>query len=417
MSKAIDTTISQIERAIEKRRSTSVRVGPHKIKIYAGKKRERYTICWYEGMKRERRETTNPDVVLETAKDLITAWQLSKAAASNLPPERLQEYVEVDSVLAGVNLSTLVQFYKEHVSQQNKSVSDVRFEYLKAGVENSLRHQDSVRLHLEKFCKTFRGSIGRIRALEIDEYLKKNFAHQKTRLNHRITICSMFRFAQRKGYLPAGFTEAEKSERPRIPITEPGIISANVLNALLKHCKNKDRKLKSFLVIGAFAGCRASEIQRLKWGDIRGDSIILGPSITKTRRRRIAEIPENLQAWIEVLRGEEDEYVTYPEKSFYYLYEKLNALCEASGISWKKNCLRHSFVSCHLELHRDPPRTSKTAGHSLNMLETSYLKLVDHSEAEAYFSILPPKESLEDSTESPDVQAAANQSLELCPIN
>lgn len=397
-----DSAMQRIEKAVREKRSVALKLGPHTIKLYAGKDRPRYTICWYDGLKRERRESTNPESILATARDLVEAYRIGRAAADKISHDRVQEYVEADTELSGVNLSELVKFYREHVAQTNKSVSDVRKEFLAAMVDNSQRHQDTVRLHLKKFNDSFKSSISQVKAADVDKYLRKTFPNQKTRLNHRITICSMFRYAQRKGYLPPGFTEAEKSERPRVPVSEPEIISSEDLKKLLGLCK--DKRLTAFLVIGAFAGCRTSEIQRLKWSDVRKDSIILGPHLTKTRRRRISEMPENLQAWMEKLRGGDDEFVTFPEKSFYYLYEKLSDLCDKAGVPWKKNCLRHSFVSCHLELHRDPPRTSKTAGHSLNMLETSYLKLVSQPEAEAYFSIFPTEE-------------VSEETLELSPVN
>jgi integrase len=388
-----DAAIERLEKAVRERRSTALKLGPHTIKIYAAKDRPRYTICWYDGLKRERRESADPESVIATVQDLIKAYKLGKAAEDKITHDRVQEYIEADTALSGVNLSELVKFYREHMALHNKSVSAVVKEFLAAGSSNSQRHKDTVRLHLAKFCRTFQGQISHIRAAAIDKYLQKTFPNQKTRLNHRITVCSLFRFAQRKGYLPSGFTEAEKSERPRVPVSEPETISSSDLKKMLGLCQ--DKKLTAFLVVGAFAGCRASETQRLKWSDVKDDSIILGPTITKTRRRRIAEMPENLQSWVKKLRGKDSDFVTYSEDEFYTLYAKLGSLCDTAGVPWKKNCLRHSFVSCHLELHRDPPRTSKTAGHSLNMLETSYLKLVDQSEAASYFNIFSPENPLE----------------------
>jgi integrase len=228
-----------------------------------------------------------------------------------------------------------------------------------------------------------------VKATDIDEYLVKNFPNPKTRLNHRVSICSLFAFAQRKGYLAAGLTEAQKTERPKISIVEPCTVSSHSMRNLLNECTNK--RVASFLVVSAFAGCRSAETQRLKWKDVRDDGIILGPNITKTGRRRIAEVSDNLRAWVSYLRGEPDDFITYPEEQFYNLYAHLQKLCKQAGVVREQNALRHTFVSCHLELHRDPPRTSKTAGHSLTMLETNYLKLVSREEAEAWFDIFPPE--------------------------
>lgn len=336
--------------------------------------------------------------------------------AERMSDDRVQEYANVDTDLAGVNLSELVKFYKEHIAQQNKTVSAAAKEFMAAGEDNSPIHQKTVRLHLTHFCERFRGQVGHIRATDIDKYLKDYFPNLKTRLNHRITICSMFRFAQRKGYLPVGPTEAEKSERPKVPISNPEVVSPSDLKKLLGLCE--DKKIKTYLLLGAFAGCRTAEIQRLKWSDFKGTSIILGPGITKTNRRRIAEISPNLQAWLKELRGKEDEFVSYPESEAYTLHKHCKKLCRKAKVKWKPNGLRHAFVSCHLELHRDPSRTSKTAGHSLYMLETCYLKLVDAVEAAEHFDIFPPvptpKEHEGDRVENP---LNANQTPALCLTN
>jgi integrase len=244
-------------------------------------------------------------------------------------------------------------------------------------------------------CAAFKGSIAAIKATDIDEYLK-SYPGAKTKKNHRVSICSVFAYAQRKGILPVGLTEAQKSERPTTSIVEPCVVSSQDLTKLLSECTNK--RLAAYMAIAAFAGVRSAEIQRLRWRDIREEvddagfgAIVLGPKITKTNRRRIAEVSPNLRAWIDKLRGEPDEFVTYPEEEFYSLYEHLSKLCKKLGVTKEQNAFRHTFVSCHIELHRDGPRTAKTAGHSLTMLETNYLKLVSRNEADAWFKIFPPE--------------------------
>jgi integrase len=247
-------------------------------------------------------------------------------------------------------------------------------------------HQRTITSHLKAFKKVFCGSLASLRATELDQYLA-TIPNAKTRLNHRITLCALFKFAQRKSFLPHGMTEAEKTERPHVEHNEPDILSPDDLKKLLSLCP--DVRTLTFLLIGAFAGCRAAEIARLRWEDVREDCIVLGSAKTKTRRRRVAELPENLRAWLKPLRGESKDLVTWPEDRDHLLHRKIVRMREQAGVAWTKNCLRHTFVSSHLELHRDPPRTSKTSGHSLAVLERDYLKLLSREEAAAWFNIWP----------------------------
>ena len=384
-----EKTYEKLEQGLKTKKSVIIRIGGRRLAIYPEKIQDRWTICWHDGIKRQRKQVPDEAEVRGLVKKIVAAFEQGEKVVENLTAERMRDYVEADTTLRGVNLAQLVKFYQEHVANQSISVSQLCDLFLASRQENSPRHKSSIRLHLDKFSKTFRGSISAVKATAIDEYLLKNFPGPKTRLNHRVSICSLFAFGQRKGYLPAGFTEAQKTERPKILVVEPCTVSSHDITKLLNECTNK--RLTSFLVVSAFAGCRAAETQRLKWKDIRHDGVILGTTITKTGRRRIAEVSPNLLAWVELLRGEPEDFVTYPEGEFYNLYANLHRLCKKAGVVREQNALRHTFVSCHLELHRDPPRTSKTAGHSLAMLETNYLKLVSREEAEAWFNIFPPE--------------------------
>ena len=378
----------RLREAIETRSSTSVKVGPHRIKLYADRDRSRFILCWYSGLKRERWETTDRAAALSMASKIVDHYEHGSSIAQKISPDRIQSLIEADSALHGVNLEELVKHFKAHLQTQKTPLSEVCRLFQKSLEDGgaSPRHRDTVKLHLIKLGKSFRCSIGAIQTESLDAFLS-SIPNLKTRKNHRITIVSLFRFAQRKGFLPQGETAADRTETPRTEPKEPSTISAGTLSLLLDLCR--DEKLKTFLLVGAFAGCRSSEIQRLKWSDVREDYIILGPSITKTRRRRIAEVPPNLRLWLSSLRKKPDDFLTYPEELAYTLYRRVRSLSKRAKVAWEHNALRHTFVSCHLELHRDPPRTSKTSGHSLAVLESSYLKLTPKEEAQRWFDIVP----------------------------
>ena len=383
----------KLEQGLKAKKSVVIKIGGRRLAVNPDRTRDRWTICWHDGIKRHRKFISDEAEVRRVVERIVAAFEQGEKVVDNLSAERLSDYIDIDTTLRGVNLHELVAHYKAHVNQQSTPLSEVCEKYRESISGKSERHQNTVRLHLKKLCAAFKGSISAIKATDIDEYLK-GFPGAKTKKNHRVTICSVFAFAQRKGILPFGFTEAQKSERPTTLVVEPCVVSSVDMTKLLSECSNK--RLASYIAIAAFAGVRSAEIQRLKWSDIRDEvddegfgAIVLGPRITKTNRRRIAEVPPNLKAWVDKLRGEPDDFVTYPEERFYVLYDNLQKLCKKLAVTKQQNAFRHTFVSCHLELHRDGPRTAKSAGHSLSMLETNYLKLVSRSEAEAWFNIFP----------------------------
>jgi integrase len=381
--------IAKIESAIRQGVSVSVRVGQRKVKVYrSGDSRQRFTVVWYSGRERKRFETTDPEAAFQRAKKVVEAFAANEETSSyaNINHERIKEFLQADPLLQGVDLIELAKFYREHAQTQTVALADVcdAFEASIAG--RSAKHKKSVKGHLKKFKATFAGPIQKVTVAALDDYLL-TMPHPKTRKNHRGTICSVFKFAQRKGFLPHGPTAADRTESPRTEPADPPTLSPQDLESMLSGCE--DQKLKAFLAVGAFSGIRSAEIQRLRWKDIKDDCVVLGSDKTKTKRRRLAEVADNLKLWVNDLRGSEEELITYPEEEYSYLYKSLAKLCKKTGVQWGHNCLRHTFVSAHLEVHKDPPRTCKTSGHSLDTLLTCYLKLIPLDQAKAWFEIKP----------------------------
>jgi integrase len=383
--------IEKFERAILKKTPVSLQLGAAKIHLYISSVRDNetlFTVAWYEGAKRKRFGSTQGASALEKIKGLVTAAELGEQAAKKISYQRVQEFIEADTILQGVNLAELVAFYKSHKTQSSATVEEVAALYIEAAKDKSLRYRQTLQHYMSRLCGAFKGvQISSIRATDLDEYLLRSFPNLKTRLNHRGAICSLFSFAQRKNFLPAGSNEAKKTERPASKCVEPCVVSSDCMIKLLNECT--DKRIAAFLVLQAFAGCRAAEVIRMRWRHIKEDTVVLPPEITKTNRRRVSEMPPNLVAWLAPIRGEADEFVTYPES--FHVYRRSLQLFRKAGIKREGNALRHTFVSCHLEKHCDPPKTAKSAGHSLTVLEQHYLKLVSKKDAEDWFNIFPPE--------------------------
>jgi integrase/recombinase XerD len=94
--------------------------------------------------------------------------------------------------------------------------------------------------------------------------------------------------------------------------------------------------------VTAFAGIRAEEVKRLDWKHVKlgKGHIEIPASISKTKLRRLAPIVANLRAWLAPHRQAQG-----PVCPFINLSNQDLKLAPKAGAAWKRNALRHSFVS------------------------------------------------------------------------
>ena len=206
----------------------------------------------------------------------------------------------------------------------------------------------------------------------------------QTRINYRRAIHNLFTFAMTRGYCASN--PVTKATQPKVTPGEIGILTVPQAQALLVACSPK---ILPSVAIGLFAGLRASEIGRLDWSDIdleRG-FIEVGVSKTKTARRRLVEIPENLSAWLAPYYRKNG-----PVRPPFITYRRQFAKAlTASGIKeWPDNALRHSFASYHLAADQNAAATALQLGHTESRtLFEHYRELVRAEDAQAYWQIKP----------------------------
>jgi len=142
--------------------------------------------------------------------------------------------------------------------------------------------------------------------------------------------------------------------------------------------------LRPFLALGAFAGLRTAELQRMDWGDIDLDRgfITVAASKAKTRRRRLVPVSENLKLWLNPIRQ-----ASGPICVHVCAQHAAREKCE--GFKWAKNGLRHSFISYRLAVLHDTARVALEAGNSPQVIFSHYRELVTPEQAQAWFDVNP----------------------------
>jgi integrase len=247
----------------------------------------------------------------------------------------------------------------------------------------SARYLGDLRVRLGRFVATFgEEMIAALSASRIDEWLRGLGVGAVTRNTFRRRVAVLFSFAKRRGYVTEN--PVANVERAKERETEIEILSVNELARLLE-CASSD--MLPFWTIGAFAGLRRAEIERLHWSeiDIESGVIEVKASKSKTASRRLVTIQLNLREWLAPYRTSTGRVCPVN------LRRKINEDRERAGLlaEWPQNALRHSFGSYHLAQFNDAAKLALEMGNSPATIFRHYRQLVKPKQAERYWEIAP----------------------------
>jgi integrase len=313
-------------------------------------------------------------------------------------PERLR--IEAQECTArlkpfGKTITDATTFYTRHLkaSERSCTVAALVAELLAAKKADgkSERYVADLGYRLSRFVTTFGDqAVSTIIARDIDDWLRALPFSPLTRNNHRRIIVTMFSFAVQRGY--ATDNPAERTAKANIVGEAPGILTVQQTANLLVAAP---AELLPYIAIGAFAGLRRAELQRLDWKDVHfGDAdddglIEVTAKKAKTARRRFVKMQPNLREWLMPVRRHSGNIT--PDE-FRFLFP---AARKAAGIKvWPNNALRHSFASYHLAHFKDAAALALEMGHTNSgMIFEHYRQLVFPREAERYWDIRPSKKA------------------------
>jgi integrase len=436
----------------------AVRQGSVVVKIYRTPSHgcDSYTLSYYQDGVRKRPTFTELQAARDEANvivnrlgnsdaDILTLTSADRSAylrarqlldPLGVPVENAAaEFVQAKQVLGEVPLLQAAEFYmKRHPARiPPRPVMEVADEMLKLkesdGLsEEYLRH---LRYDLKKFAAAFHGNIGTVMGPDIDKWLRGLGVSPRTRNNLRASVQTLFAFAKAQRYLPKDHDEIESVMLAKNTVSEIEIFTPKEMAEILAHA---DKRLISFLALGAFAGIRHAEIQRLEWTDIHFDGgiIEIRAAKAKTASRRTVPILDNLRAWLWPHRQEaglvcggldtKNEIPALVQtinearralwvKTRRVREEKLKATenrarensattkakappgaetAEIEGwpaFMWKHNALRHSFISYRVAEIQNVAQVSLEAGNSPQIIFKHYRELVRPAAAKEWFAI------------------------------
>jgi integrase len=310
----------------------------------------------------------------------------------------VSEFVAARKALGNVSLSRAVEYYlRRHALNNAPSISKIVDELLKSKKQdglkdNYLRH---LRYDLDRFCEAFpEMNINDIHGPDIENWLRLLEVSPRTRKNYRTQVQTLFSYAKARKYIAKDNDEIDAVLVPKVKGGNIEIFSADELTTLLNHA---DSHVIPFLALGAFAGIRHAEIERLDWRDIRLEDhlIEIKASKSKTASRRMVPLLPNLKSWLLPHMKVSGPICTYKNmaEEIAQLVKTINTRYEEqkneSRFRWKKNGLRHSFISYRVAQVQNVAQVALEAGNSPQVIFSCYRELVRPTDAERWFNILP----------------------------
>lgn len=342
----------------------------------------------------------------------------------NVSPRTAAQIV-ADSLtkLKNVPISTAVDFYGTHGNSiKPRNVPDVVKELVGELRKNKRGdyHIGNTESRLARFAHSFTGPIHLLLEHQITEWLqgllkivwklegvnakgqkirvqvendKGELVSDRTRNNYRDSVCLLFAFARRRGYISKGLdTEASQTLRLDVDPGKNHIISpedcARALQSIPEY-------LVPFAVLKNFSGVRTEEGHALNWEDLRINSkaVIIEAKISKLGQRRVPPLQPNALKWLRPFRHLKGP-INPRYKSSQSLYKAVKREFAKAGVVLKRNTFRNSFISYRLAQPTHSGIVADEAGTSKRMIDANYKELATKKEAKRWFSISPDAATL-----------------------
>lgn len=287
----------------------------------------------------------------------------------------------------GKTISDAVDFYVKHLEATERSVpvSQARCELVEnreaAGL--SKRYCHDLELRTRCFALDFGDRpVATISTAEIDDWLARLNVAPVTRNTFRRDLRTLFSFCMTRRYCVDN--PVVNTRKAKEVDSEVGILTVDEIARLVEAA---DDAVLPYFAIGAFAGLRPAELQRLDWKEIhwQSKSIEVKAAKSKTARRRFIKIRPNLEKWLQPYGKHKGPICPPGLRNL-----ELETRERAKITKWPPNALRHSFASYHLAHFKNAAELALEMGHTnQQMIFDHYRQLVRPAEAAKYWKICP----------------------------
>jgi integrase len=287
----------------------------------------------------------------------------------------------------GKTIADAIAFYLPHLQANVRTCtfSELLAQLLsaKAADGSSVRYLSDLRYRLGQFAKDFGDKpMSEITSSQIDDWLRALPVSAVSRNNSRRTLRTAWSFAVARKYCVQN--EAAKTAKAKEIEGTVGILTVAETARLLE---SAPAELVPFIAIGAFAGLRRAEIDRLDWSEVDLESglITVAALKAKSARRRFVKIRPNLAKWLQPYARHHGAVTPNNCRKMFEATQR-----DASMREWPSNALRHSFASYHLAHFNDAAALALELGHTdAGLVFQHYRQIVKPKEAEKYWNLFP----------------------------
>jgi integrase len=317
----------------------------------------------------------------------------------------IADYAEAKKKLGTRSLSDAVHWFMRNCSTlKPATVQEVYDDFIKrlekppVGQPASVKYVKDMECRLGSFAEAFQCPIGSLTKEMVGEFLREMTGGARNKYNTACAIRTFLNFARRNDRFPKDLDILDPDWFEFEDMSEIEVFRPEEMARLLTSARPE---MVPVLAIGAFAGLRTAEIERLDWSNVRADHIEVTKGNAKTRSRRLVPIQENLAKWLSSYRKESGPVVGFVNLSREFLKVAAATAQKAKGdepsiapVAWKHNALRHSFVSYRMATLKNEHQVAQEAGNSPQMIYQNYRELVTETEGKAWFSVQPDSANL-----------------------
>jgi integrase len=298
----------------------------------------------------------------------------------------VEEHAQAVTKLGKTSLREAVEFFLRHNRSDvpRLTLAEIAEQFAKSRQQSGLstHYVSQCRKIMNDLAKAFPGKmLPDLKTSELDAWLGGLTFGAKTKNGMRIVLVACGNWAEGRGYLVKGGSPFPAMVRYKETKTSVSIFTPEQIGSLLKKA---DKTLQPFLALGAFAGLRMAELQRLDWKeiDLERGFITVDANKAKTRQRRLVPISDNLKLWLAPCKQIFGSVCLHQRPQM-----AVARLCD--GFAWQDNGLRHSFISYRLAVLHDTARVALEAGNSPEVIFGHYRELVTPEAANAWFQVKP----------------------------
>jgi integrase len=299
-------------------------------------------------------------------------------------------FAEAYRILGGDRVIEAAKYFvkRNPDSLPARTVAQVKDELLaaKEARGKSKRYLEDLRARLSRFADAFQTDVASVTTGDVQRWLDGLKVEAQTIVNYRRVVSNLFRFAEARGYIFKGSNPVSDTEK--VSGSNGDSVEIYTPEQLTKLLAGAKASFRPCIALGAFAGLRSAEIERLSFDDIdlRGKLITLSAGKTKTASRRIVPIVPALSAWLVPYAKAKGQVWKKTHEEF---YDAQKETADASGIKWKTNGLRHSFASYRLADVKSAAQVSLECGNSAAVVFKHYREIVKPKDAKRWFAIRP----------------------------